>query len=142
MGDLVPSIYEIGSATDTLNPSLMGTVLLRLTDDKRDKHSFTLNNVNYLPDSPVNLLSLRRLAELYPDPTGHPDKTGTGIRSDGFESYTIFWDRENTRRHCVLLHRVFQNACSIQDTQNLNYSRQRCPSTILIRSIGLLRQSR
>ena len=54
----MPSIYEIGSATGTSNPSFMGTVTLRLTDDEGDKHSFTLNNVNYLPDSPVNLLSL------------------------------------------------------------------------------------
>jgi hypothetical protein len=51
----------------------MGTVILRLTDDEGITHSFEFTNVNYLPDSPVNLLSLRRLAELYPDATGHPD---------------------------------------------------------------------
>ncbi len=80
-GDLVPFIYEIGSTTGTSNPSFMGTITLRLIDDEGEKPSFVLNNVNYLPDLPVNLLSLRRLAELYPDSAGHPDKTGTGIRS-------------------------------------------------------------
>ncbi len=58
-GDLVPSVYEIGSATGILNPTLMGTATLRLTDDEGEKHLFILSNVNFLLDSPVNLLSLR-----------------------------------------------------------------------------------
>jgi hypothetical protein len=57
--ELVPSIYEIGSATGVLAPTLMGTVTLRITDDEGGKHSFILKNVNYLPDSPVHILSLR-----------------------------------------------------------------------------------
>jgi hypothetical protein len=68
-----------------------------LTDDEGDKHTFILNNVNYLPDSPVNLLSLRRLAELYLDSSGYPDKSGTGIRS-GFDSHTMFWDHEKYKK--------------------------------------------
>ncbi len=98
-GDLVPSIYEIGLATGRSNPSFMGTITLCLTDDEGEKHSFVLNNVNYLPDSlvNVNLLSLRRLAELYPDSAGYPDKTGTGIRS-GFDSHTMFWDQEKYKK--------------------------------------------
>ena len=51
----------------------MGTVVLRLTDDEGVTHSFEFTNVIYLPDSPVNLLSFRRLVELYPDAIGHPD---------------------------------------------------------------------
>ncbi len=58
-GDLVPSIFEVGSATGISTPTLMGTVILRLTDDEGVTHSFEFTNVNYLPDSPVNLLSLR-----------------------------------------------------------------------------------
>jgi hypothetical protein len=58
-GDLVPTIYEISSATGMTVPNLMGMVTLRLTDDEGEKHLFILNNVNYLPDSLVNLLSLR-----------------------------------------------------------------------------------
>jgi hypothetical protein len=69
----------------------MGTVILRITDDEGEKHLFALNNINYLTDSPVNLLSLRQLAKLYPDSSGYPDKNGTGIRS-GFDSHTLFWD--------------------------------------------------
>jgi hypothetical protein len=95
--DLVPSIYEIGSVTGTSNPSFMGTITLRLMDDEGEKHSFILNNVNYLSDLPVNSLSLHRLAELYPDSAGYPDKTGTGIRS-GFDSHTMFWDQEKYKK--------------------------------------------
>ncbi len=79
--ELVPLIFEVGSATGILKPMLMGTVTLRITDNEGSKHSFVLKNVNYLPDSPVNILSLRRLAELYPDNAGHPDWNGTGISS-------------------------------------------------------------
>ena len=89
--DLVPSIYEVGSATGISTPALMGTVTLRITDDEGAKHSFVLKNVNYLPDSPVNILSLRRLAELYPDAAGHPDRTGTGI-SSGYDRHILSWD--------------------------------------------------
>ncbi len=79
--ELVPSIFEVGSATGISTPTLMGTVTLRITDDEGAKHSFTLKNVNYLPNSLVNILSLHRLAELYPDDMGHPDQNGTGISS-------------------------------------------------------------
>ncbi len=61
-----------GTILGTINAKLMGMVILRLTDDEGITHSFEFTNVNYLPDSPVNLLSLCRLAELYPDATGHP----------------------------------------------------------------------
>jgi hypothetical protein len=87
--ELVPSIYEIGSATGISMPTLMGTVILRITDNEGAKHLFVLKNVNYLPSLPVNILSLRRLAELYPDDAGHPDRTGTGIRS--FRMSFQFW---------------------------------------------------
>ncbi len=56
--DLVPSIFKIGSATGILTPTLMGTVTIQLTDDEGVTHSFDLTNMNYLPDSLVNLLSL------------------------------------------------------------------------------------
>jgi hypothetical protein len=50
-----------------------------------------LKNVNYLPNSPVNILSLRCLAELYPDDAGHPDHTGTG-NSSGYDSHILYLD--------------------------------------------------
>ena len=89
--ELVPSIFEVGSATGILTPTLMGTATLRITDNEGAKHSFVLKNVNYLPDLPVNILSLRCLAELYPDNAGHPDCNGTDI-SSGYDSHTLFWD--------------------------------------------------
>jgi hypothetical protein len=89
--ELVPSIYEVGSATGISTPTLMGTVTLRITDGEGAKHSFVLKNVHYLPNSPVNILSLCCLAELYPDDAGHSDHTGTGI-SSGYDSHTLYWD--------------------------------------------------
>ena len=79
--ELVPSIFEVGSATGISTPTLMGTVTLRITDNEGAKYSFVSKNVNYLPDSPVNILSIGHLAELYPDDAGHPDQNGTGISS-------------------------------------------------------------
>ena len=98
--ELVPSIYEVGSATGISTPTLMGTVTLRITDDEGAKHSFVLKNVNYLPNSPVNILSLRRLAELYPDDAGHPDRTGTGI-SSGYDSHTLRAVQQNISYHFI-----------------------------------------
>jgi hypothetical protein len=56
-GKLAPSIYIVGAATGLSEPSLMGTVLLKVTNDKGKKHTFMLSHVNYMPNSPVNLLS-------------------------------------------------------------------------------------
>ena len=89
--ELIPSIFEVGSATGISTPTLMGTVTLQITDNEGAKHSFVLKNVNYLLNSPVNILSLHRLAELYPDNSEHPDQTGTGI-SSGYDSHTLYWD--------------------------------------------------
>jgi hypothetical protein len=47
------------SATGISTPTLMGMVILQLTDDEGVTHSFEFTNGNYLPDSPVNFLSLR-----------------------------------------------------------------------------------
>jgi hypothetical protein len=55
-GDLVPSIYIVGAATGTSEPTLMGRIKLRITDDDGKKHKFTLTHVNHMPTSPVNLL--------------------------------------------------------------------------------------
>ncbi len=41
IGDLVPSIYIVGATTGTSEPTLMGTVQLRITDDNGKKHTFT-----------------------------------------------------------------------------------------------------
>jgi hypothetical protein len=90
--ELVPLIFEVSSATRISTPTLMGTVTLRITDDEGAKHSFTLKNVNYLPNSTVNILSLRCLAELYPDDMGHQDQNGTGI-SSGYDNHTLYWDK-------------------------------------------------
>ncbi len=89
---LVSLIYQVGLATGILVPNLMGTVILWVTDNEGVKHSFTLSNVNYLSDSPVNILSLRRLAKLYPDASCHPDRNRMGITS-GYDNHTMYWNK-------------------------------------------------
>jgi hypothetical protein len=113
------------SATGISTPTLMGTVILRLTDDEGVTHSFEFTNVNYLPDSPVNLLSLRRLAELYPDETGHSDRNGTGIRS-GFDNHVLFWNREQFKKTFITASSGLPECLF-----NSGYSRLEAFSTIL-----------
>ena len=57
-GDLVPSIYEVSTANGIDSPTLKGTVILRLRDNGGIMHEFRLTHVNYMPNSPVNLVSL------------------------------------------------------------------------------------
>ncbi len=57
-GDLVPSIYIVSTANGIDSPTLMGNVNLHLRDNEENKHNFNLTKVNYMPNSPVNLLSL------------------------------------------------------------------------------------
>ncbi len=51
-----------------------GTVCIQLQDDMGTEDVFILDNCLYHPDSPVNLLSMRRLAEKFIDESGNPDK--------------------------------------------------------------------
>ncbi len=68
----------------------MGTVILWLTDDIGNKHTFTLTHVDYMPKSPVNLLSTRVLSEQFTDEHGF-DSQGTGITSV-FDDHILFGD--------------------------------------------------
>ncbi len=63
--ELIPSIYIVGAASGTKVPMWMGTVVLWLTDDNGDKHTFMLTHMNYMRKSPVNLLSTRVLSEQF-----------------------------------------------------------------------------
>ncbi len=103
-GDLVPSIFKVGSATGILTPTLMGTITLQLTDDEGVFYSFDLTNVNYLPNSLVNLLLLWKLVELYPDVSDQSDWYGTGIRSV-FDDHVLFWN-------CNQFKKLFMTASS------------------------------
>ncbi len=86
--ELVPSIYIVGAATGISEPTLMGTVILWLTDDNCDKHTFILTHVNYMPESPINLLSTRVLSKQFMDEHGF-DHQGTGITSV-FDDHILF----------------------------------------------------
>ena len=95
-GDQVPSIYIVGAATGTSEPTLMGTVHLRITDDDGERHKFTMTHVNYMPNSPVNLLSTRVLSQQFTDENGI-DSYGTGIHSC-YDYHTLIWDHGKYRK--------------------------------------------
>jgi hypothetical protein len=87
-GELIPSICVVGTATDTSEPSLMGSAVLWLTDNIGDTHTFTLTHVNVMHKSPVNLLSTRVLSEQFTNEHGF-DQQGMGILSV-FDDLTLF----------------------------------------------------
>ena len=96
-GELVPSTFSVSAATGTSETNLMGTIVLSVRDDDGVEHTFTLREVVYMKDSPVNLLSTRRLAEQFPDEAGRPDRRGTGIMSL-FEEHTLFWNHKRFQK--------------------------------------------
>jgi hypothetical protein len=57
-------------------------------------HEFALTHVNYMPKSPVSLLSLWRLAENYCNSDGILDQDGTGINWC-YDSYTLYWNKKH-----------------------------------------------
>jgi hypothetical protein len=69
----------------------MGTILLKVTDDNGKKHMFMLTHVNYMPNSPVNLLSTQILSKQFTDKDGGFDKHGTGIILC-YDNHTLIWD--------------------------------------------------
>ncbi len=71
----------------------MGNGNLHLRDNEGNKHEFKLTEVNYMPNSPVNLLSLQQLAEHYPNENGTPDQNGTGIDLS-YDSHMLYWNKE------------------------------------------------
>ncbi len=89
-GKLVPSIYIVGAATGSSEPSLMGTVHLKGMDDNGKKHTFTPTHVNYMPNSPFNLLSTQVLSKQFTDESSF-DKHGTGINLC-YDDHMLIWD--------------------------------------------------
>jgi hypothetical protein len=73
-GSLCQTNKSLTTANGT-GPCLQeGTVRICLNNDDGQKHAFILENCLYHPDSPVNLLSTRRLAEKFIDSHGNPDE--------------------------------------------------------------------
>ncbi len=72
------SICQTNKSLTTANgtgPCLQeGTVRIHLNNDDGQKHIFILDNCLYHPDSLVNLLSTRQLAEKFIDSHGNPDE--------------------------------------------------------------------
>ena len=74
-------IYDVNISTETSAKLQTATVVLSVTDDDDVEHTFTLLRVIHMPQSPVNILSARRLAEHFPDRNGNPDRWDTDIVS-------------------------------------------------------------
>ena len=94
------TLHQTNKSLTTANgtgPCLQeGTVRLHLNDDDGMKHIFILDNCLYHPNSPVNLLSTRRLAEKFIDENGNPDKQ-TRIESR-YSTHVLTWSFGNFKR--------------------------------------------
>ena len=100
---------------------------LRIEDDDVIQHVLELKECVCLPESPVNVMSVRRLAENYPDADGRPDR-GTGILSL-LDEHHLFWDGEKGSKHftttgdglpqCIFNkgNKKFEHYCSIIEKQ-------------------------
>ena len=104
-GFLVGEIYPVNqnSGVDTISgtdfgPSLIGKVEWTWHDNNGQKHTLTLENVLYLPDSPVNILSVTMWADAI--------NYYKGIWILTKRNHSVFaWDQGN-------LTRLFQNSTS------------------------------
>ena len=92
-GPLVPSVWTVSTATGYSEELLMGTVVLTLRCDEGIEHTFLLKDVVFMENSPVNILSTRRLSELFPDADGNIDKQGTGV-SSFFDKHELIWNHK------------------------------------------------
>jgi hypothetical protein len=89
-GELVPAIYIVGAAMGTSKPTLMGTVFLCTTKDNGKKAYIHSDPVNYMPKSPVKILSTWALSKQNVGENGLDNK-GTGVFS-GYDDHILYWD--------------------------------------------------
>ena len=88
-GTLQQTNRRLTTANGTGPPVQEGTIRINLTDDDGKIHIFILEGCIYHPDSPVNLLSTRRLAEKFLDEDGNPDED-TRIESR-YSTHCLTW---------------------------------------------------
>ena len=95
-GSLRQTNKSITTANGT-GPCLQeGTIRLHLNDDNGTEHLFILDNCIYHPNSPVNLLSTRRLAEKFINENGNPDEQ-TRIESR-YSTHVLTWSFGNFKK--------------------------------------------
>jgi hypothetical protein len=95
-GSLCQTNKSLTTANGT-GPCLQeGTVWLHLNNDDGVKHIFILDNCLFHLDSPVNLLSTRRLAEKFINEQGNPDKQ-TRIES-WYSTHVLTWSFGNFKK--------------------------------------------
>ena len=98
---LIPgTLHQTNKSLTTANktgPCLQeGTIRFHLNNGDGVKHIFILYNCLYHPNSPVSLLSTRRLAEKFIDEHGNPDKQ-TQIES-WYSTHVLTWSFRNSKR--------------------------------------------
>ena len=101
-----------------------GTVCLHLCNDSGIKLIFILDNCIYHPDSPVNLLSTRRLAEKFIDETGNPDEQ-TRIESR-YSTHVLTWSFGNFKKTFQHHHLDSQNYFLTKDFRRTNLFACKC----------------
>ena len=88
-GTMRDTLRRLTTANGT-DPCLKeGTVRVHLLNGNSKRHAFLLENCIYLPESPVSLLSTRRLAEKFLDKDGNPDED-TAINSK-YSTHKLTW---------------------------------------------------
>ena len=88
-GSLQQITRRLTTSNDTGPPFQEGTIKINITDDDGKNTLFLLEGCIYNPDSSVNLLSTRRLAEKFLDADGNPDEE-TRIEPR-ISSHTLTW---------------------------------------------------
>ncbi len=136
--ELVPSFFSSWLCNWILVPNLMGTVILWVTDDKETRHSFTLSKIYYLPNSPVNILSLCHLAELYPNDDDQL-KMGQVFALD-MPVILCIGTKHNSMIRFKPLCLVFQNAFLALDIQSWKCFQWWLPMFTMTQLAGLLHQ--
>jgi len=109
---LYPSIYIVGAATGTSEPTLMGTVVLRLTDNNGNKHTFTttcpsLQSIYSQQEFSANNLRMNMVL------IGRVQESHRSLTIT--LSFGIMVNSARFSRHLLL---AFRNVCLIQATLN------------------------
>ena len=88
-GTMRDTLRRLTTANGTGSCLREGTVRVHLIDDNSKRHVFALENCLYIPESPVSLLSTRRLAEKFLNADRNPDKD-TAINSK-YSTHKLTW---------------------------------------------------
>jgi hypothetical protein len=118
-------LFAPGSFNQTNNGSCLqeGMVKISLIDDNGTRHAFILDSCLYNPNSTVNLLSTRSLAEKFIHVNGSPDKE-TRIESC-YSTHILTWSFGQFGKHFPHQFLAFLNIYLMRGFKNTNHVEQR-----------------